>query len=95
VTRTRVQQICEEESDASALRPASLAEAFAAITAAQRSFAQADTMLHQAEAIRRLRVAAACDDGGLSLGAVAKILDVSRARAQQLRDAGRQDSAAA
>ena len=94
VSRNRVQQICEEERDASARRPASVGQARRAVRAAHAEFLRADEMLREAEAERRLRVAAACDDGGLSLGAVAKILDVSRPRAQQLRDAGR-DAAAA
>jgi DNA-binding XRE family transcriptional regulator len=95
VTRNRVQQICEETSDPSVPRPASLDEAPAALRSANRAFARADQMLHRSEAMRRLRVATACDEHGFSLGAVARILDVSRSRAQQLRDAGREEAAAA
>jgi hypothetical protein len=95
VSRTRIQQICDERGDGTIGSPSSIGDATRAVQAAHKDFAHADEMLRRAEAIRKLRVAAACDDGGLSLAAVGRILDVSRPRAQQLRDAGRADAAAA
>jgi hypothetical protein len=96
VTRNRIQQISDEVPPASGGdAPATVADAAAAVRAAHQEFAQADEMLHRAEALRRRRVAHACDTEGFSLGTVAKILGVSRPRAQQLRDVGREDAAAA
>ncbi|HEX8207163.1 MAG TPA: hypothetical protein VF587_13965 [Solirubrobacteraceae bacterium] len=95
VTRNRVQQISGGESAPCATLPASPDQATATLKTAHRAFVHADDMLHRAELVRRERVATACDEGGLSLGAVARILDVSRSRAQQLRDAGRRDAAVA
>ena len=96
VSRNRIQQICDEVPPAAGTdAPATVPEATDAVRAAQEEFVHADAMLHRAEALRKRRVATACDDDGLSLGAVARILGVSRVRAQQLRDAGREDAAAA
>lgn len=93
VTRNRIQQISDEVPPASgAEAPATVVEATAAVRAAHHDFLHADDMLHRAEALRRRRVAMAFDREGLSLGTVAKILGVTRPRAQQLRDAGREDA---
>ena len=91
VTRNRIQQICDEAPSAyGADAPGTVVEATAAVRAAHQDFLHADEMLHRAESARKRSVAIACDREGFSLGRVAKILGVTRPRAQQLRDAGRE-----